>query len=340
MAASQSSHAELTLAPQGDHLFLAHDVAGSCFLCSGYTYEKKRLPPAPEGYSLEQDAEGYVYLDDGEQSTWASDVLQCNVWLDHTGGPIFVKDGSSLPSKVYFSECKALVAGTPMGATQTFVDVKVWLFRKRHGCSLWWELPDVYTACGFKMKRGSASKWVNAHLAPWQGHLEKLSLTCVHLRRSKPYAASQGEVAALQDDRVLEHHTVSTLGLLALAAKLCGLPAKGGGLDDKQKPQMRTFLQGAFALMEHSGPLDIFMDAAVHFKPPAPLLGRRHVRLQIKEGKVCVDPLLQHVACPDNAEVQESLALRPLLRGWTAGHSLHLADLLEETAKFKKVPSS
>eukprot|EP00972_Heterocapsa_arctica_P052736 7761685-Heterocapsa_arctica.AAC.1 len=83
--------------------------------CVRATPTRRRLRPAPEGYSLELNDEGYMYLDDGEKSKWASKVLRCNVWLDHTGEALFVTDGSSLTSKTYFSEYKALVAGTPMG---------------------------------------------------------------------------------------------------------------------------------------------------------------------------------------------------------------------------------
>ena len=336
MAASSSGLEELTLAPQLGHIFLAHDVAGSCFLCSRLTYEKRRLPLAPEGYTLEQGAEGYLYIDDGEESKWVADILQCNAWLDQAGETFFLKDDAALAARTYFSESKAMTASIPMGPTQTLVDIKMWLFRKRHGCSLWWELPGVYTACGFKMKGGSATKWVNAHLASWGRHLEQLSLTGVHLRRSKPYAASQEEVTPLQDDRVLESHTVSTMGLLALSSKLCGLAAKGGGLDDMQKPQLRTFMYAVFALMGHSGHLDIFMDAEVQFNPPAPLLGKRHVCLQIQGGRVLVDPFLDHVAGPGSAKLQETLGLRPLLHGWSRGQELHVVDLLVETAKHKK----
>ena len=277
-----------------------------------------------------------MYLDDGEESQWASDVLQCNVWLGDTGETFFVRDGVALASKLYFSEAKALTAGICLGHTQALVHIKLWLFRKRHGCSMWWGLPDVYRTCGFKMKGGSATKWVNARLPAWGRHLESLSLTGVHLRRCKPFAATQDEVAPLHHDRVLQDHTLSTMGLLAVAAKLCGLPAKAGGLDEEQKPQMLAFMKAAFSLLEYTGPLDTFMDAEVNFKPPSPLLGKRHVRLQVEGGRVCVDPLLEHVAGPGNAQQQESLALGPLLHGWARGQSLHLVDLLVETAKHKK----
>ena len=79
------------------------------------------------------------------------------------------------------------------------------------------------------------------------------------------------------------------------------------------------------------------MDAEVNFKPPAPPLGKQHVRLHVKGGRVYVDPLLEHVAGPGHSKLQESLALGPLLHGWARGQSLHLVDFLVETARHKKV---
>ena len=277
-----------------------------------------------------------MYLDCGEESQWFADVPQRNVWLGCNGEAFFMRDGVALASELYFSEAKALTAGLRFGVSQALVDVKIWLFRKRHGCSIWRGLPDVYQACGFTMKGGSATKWVNSRLLSWGRYLESLSLTDVHLRRSKPFAATQDEVAPLQQDRVLESHTLSTMELLAVAAKYCGLLAKAGGLDDQQKPQMLAFMKAAFSLLEYTGPLDIFMDAEVNFKPPAPLLGKQHVPLHVQGGRVDVDPLLEHVAGPEHSKLQESLAVGPLLRGWARGQPLHLVDFLVETGRHKK----
>ena len=182
---------ELSLAPHEGQVFLATSPGGSAwFLNSSLTYEKKRLPrPADGAWSLEFDRDGHAYVDDGETSTWVSELFQVNVWTTAGGEQIFRKGSSSMTSWEFFSGNKSLLAQVPMGLSGQLVDYSLWLCRKRAGCSLWWSLGTLYRAAGLSLRAGNASSWVHRRTLVWCRWLLKLSLGDVHFRRSKPYGA-------------------------------------------------------------------------------------------------------------------------------------------------------
>lgn len=301
----------------------------SWYLHNSETYETKRLAnPAGGAWDLEFSEDGYAYVDDGETSTWVTDILQASVWLNVLGEKFFCKGNTHMSRLHYFSGNRSLIVKLPFGSNEHLVDLNLWLFRKRAGCNLWWCTTSVYKAAGLCLSSG-ASKWLHRRVAVWCRWLEKLSLEGIHFRRSKAYGANQDLAANLDGDRVLEVPTMSSMALLAVTAKLCALAWRAGGMDQQNKAKLDALMRGLMSLMSFTGDLHFFMDLRVQIRAPASPMGQRHVVLKVCANRVNLDNLLEFLHSPANQDLPEVKVLLTLYLHCTMGDSIGLWDFLQ-----------
>jgi len=335
--AALASHSDvLKLGFEGGKQVLAHIL----------TQEKVALPAAPGDAEwdlcfVDDEGSKLGYLDAGDESIWAQDLLKLGVYVDAGGVHWLVSKAGVIKTltdyRAEHDNVKVTVRKPPDGSA---AEMRVALFRLRSGARLWWSLKDLYTTCGLKVKGGLASKWVHSGVPGWRNYCSQLDLAGVHLRMSQPLA-TEGAGAASPDvlsDRVLGFPSVSTHMLLALCARLAAKPKEAGGLETNEgKVAVSHFLEGLLKLPAEEAALDIYLDPDPMWQPPLKPQGTRLVSLKCSStGILDLGPL--HAALREPGGGQCAGTLRGLVASWGAFLPLHA--VVSKAATFpKEAPS-
>jgi hypothetical protein len=157
------------------------------FLCHTVSQEKVPLPPiGATPWSLEYNADGFGYLDDGEESIWCQPLLASGIYS--RSGQLYLKHMSGkfelLADAMNSHAMKAIKVS--FGAsllTRLVHEFAVKRFVVASGTALWWRMSDVYVAGGLHVCKGKASGWLAKKVKSWVNVCERLGLPAVHLLR-------------------------------------------------------------------------------------------------------------------------------------------------------------
>lgn len=271
-----ASSREAVLVPQAP--FLALDIdpqTQRTWLCHRLTQERACLDSgdARGEWSIEYTDEGEAYIDSGEESRFAQDVLKLGVY--EAGGEWYIGDGTrSMAWDEWSSERKEFEATIPFGRSASLVNLCFAKFRNTYGARLWWRLDSLYRVSGLSARK-SAADWVQSMFPAWQKLQVSLSLHSCHLRRGMPRADEEAHPE--RDFRVLDRPSCSSLMLVAIAARLAYLPRARGGLKSEEAQTcIVSMMEGLFHLVPERLDIELFLDERVGWDPPARPAGSAH----------------------------------------------------------------
>lgn len=261
----------------------------------GMTGERARLPgDGQRRWQLGFDDAGAAFVSCAEESVWCDELFSWRVVADGDGSAFVVDEegecgegyASFMPQR---SENEIILDG---GRSE--FRLKVWVFlHPWDGYLVWWSLASHHHNAKLESTM-CASKWLQSWWPWWEKWLAKLCVSpSPHLRRVAPGA--RGKPCASYhgiDIRLMEEHSVSSIGVLALLARWSsqGRSKKDSVSDENSASwkQVLACILDRLVIPMLGEELSFYMDPSVMCVcvPALPMSGEHRVVCIMREGNL------------------------------------------------------
>lgn len=260
-------------------------VDGKYHLVNEATHERRELPEGNTTPSL-GFAGQYAFIDLGNRSVWASDLLTTSVWRDkerdeHFVVTVFPDRGAhtSMYLTDYHRRSTGHYLSWNMGIDHAMATIRVTVFRAERGqthSKCFWNLDDVF-ACVYGARQGN--EWVHKNInRRWASVLEYQFGSSGHVL----YSSSSAKGLAEQDV-LLSDTSVSTIGLLALISRAATTRP------EKRKARAIALLKSLF---EHFKATEFAMTVVASTLHPVPALDANlRADVSVVDGMVAIGEL-------------------------------------------------
>lgn len=280
--------------PQHGLVRLAFDPPHECWIIQhDMTGERVRLPGGKSRvWQLGHDDAGAVFVVCSEESIWCDELFSLRLVVDNDGSTFVVDEASESGQSFlqFLSERSEHEIVLDTGRKE--LRLKVWVFAQRwDGCAVWWSFASLRRSAQIESAM-TTSKWIQSWWPWWMKFIARfLVASSPHLRRVAPGAKGQ-PCASYHglDERLLEEHSVSSLGLLALLSRwACRGRSKKSSASAENASEWARMLQ---RIVEHlvvpflGSQLWFYMDSSVICVPALPIFGEHPIACAIRDGNI------------------------------------------------------